>query len=170
MSITVSYTGSIGEFREALEQANGILQSEEFFALIASRETPFEESVPSDLSPATVADVFRNSNLSLTLTEYATGRTVGGKFNTGKPKNVYLNTNAVHRGACVLSCVLVHECVHALSFDSRDCNFSHDEDEREANLETAPYWIQSQLLEQQCPSLTQEDVLLVELTNDSEDE
>lgn len=155
MPIRISYSGTVSKLRQATDEANNILASNDLITIIRSRTTPFEDSKPATLSPNIVAHEFIHSSLELTLREYRTSSSVGGKFNTGNPRSIWANLNAVPlRTACSLAAMLVHECTHALSYNVPDIDFSHDGQSSNSNQNTAPYWIQGRVKRQFCPSLT----------------
>jgi hypothetical protein len=65
---------------------------------------------------------------------------VGSKFSSRFPKRIWANRNAVpRRTTCSLAAMLVHECVHALSYHNKKYNFSYDDDPPSRNQGTAPY-------------------------------
>jgi len=150
MSIVIIYKGEIRKFKDAVVLANKILVDVAFYDLIVSRQTPFDESVPSDLSPTLIAELFGNTDLTLSLKEYKRGRTIGGAFDRNYPVTLWGNVNALHRSVCNLASMLVHECVHALSFHSQKYKFSHDGQDPKHNQETAPYWIGNNVRKHYC--------------------
>ena len=151
MPITLTYRGKVEKWSQACTQANEILGSHALRTIITSRTTPFDESVPGTLQPLTIANLFRDSTLSLTVSDYTRPSNIGGAYdpNTGQ---LLANVNAVHRSTCELACVLVHESVHALSADTSTANFTHATNGREGNENTAPYWIQDQVEADECES------------------
>jgi hypothetical protein len=163
MSITLAYTGTNANFQDACRRANSILKSEDFFNMIAARNRPYPESEPRDLQPERIAEFFRNSNLALTLKHYSRPSSVGGAFDPDYPTTLWVNVNTTRRG-CVYAAVLVHECVHALSFHTPNANFSHDGDDPSENQDTAPYAIQRATRETFCDvSLKEVGLITVEL-------
>jgi len=151
MPINITYSGTIKKLADAIKRANGILKDEDYFLLIASKTRPFSESNPTNLSPNIIADLFRKTNLPLALWEYETKPSVGGKFSSRYPKRIWANRNAIpRRTTCSLAAMLVHECVHALSYHNKKYNFSHDNDPPSRNQGTAPYWIQGKVREKYC--------------------
>lgn len=149
MSIVLTYSGNIEKFRDACHRANEILSSERFFQMIASREQPYEESKPADLSPKIIADLFRTSKLQLELRHYKRRPSVGGAFDPDYPTSIWVNVKT-RRSGCAYASVLVHECVHALSFHTPAYKFSHDGDRPKVNQNTAPYAIQSETMKVFC--------------------
>ncbi|TRW21540.1 hypothetical protein FMM05_19990 [Flavobacterium zepuense] len=150
MSIIITYTGEIQKFKDAVSLANKIVVDVAFYDIIVSRQTPFDESVPSDISPIVIAELFGSIDLDLTLKEYKRPQTVGGAFDPDYPTTLWGNVNALHRSSCNLASMLVHECVHALSYHSKEYNFSHDSQEPKYNQQTAPYWIGNKVRDHYC--------------------
>lgn len=163
MSIGLTYSGNIDKFKDACRMANEILSSEKFFQMIASREQAYEESKPADLSPKIIANLFRESDLQLELKHYKRRPSVGGAFDPDYPNTIWVNVNT-SRSGCAYASVLVHECVHALSFHTPQYNFSHDGDRPTVNQNTAPYAIQSETRKVFCNEGFQasEDLAIVE--------
>jgi len=165
MSITITYTGEIQKFKDAVSQANNILVDVAFYDIIVSRDTPFDESHPTDLAPIIIANLFGSTDLDLTLREYKRPPSVGGAFDPDYPTTLWGNINALHRSSCNLASMLVHECVHALSHHSKN-KFSHDSQKPKYNQETAPYWIGNKVRDHYCNdsknNIASEEPLIVE--------
>jgi hypothetical protein len=170
MSITLSYAGNSNNFKDACKRANAILQSDRFYEMIAAREKPFEESVPKDLQPKIIAALFKNTHLNLTLREYTRPASIGGAFDPDYPTVIWVNVNT-NRSGCTYAAVLVHECVHALSFHSKEYNFSHDGDDPSLNQNTAPYAIQRATRQTFCEEMMEsvDDLIQVELKVEEKD-
>jgi len=173
MSIKINYSGSIAKLTDAIQQANMIMGNDDFYNLIASKSTPFDDSSPKDLSPRIVSDKFRLLNLTLTLDTYETNSSIGGKFWTKYPGKIFANTNALPlRSASAIAAMLIHECVHALSYSLKNevptIRFSHDDQRPKYNQDTAPYWIQRKVLEVFNPEIAEQDTLEVELVTNSD--
>lgn len=167
MPIQIRYTLTNQKLYRAAVFANSLLSSTNMLDIIESRNRPFDESWPSDLSPHAVAQAFEHANMLLVLGEYtAKNSKIGGKFMTGKPYNIWANRLAIpKRSECGLAVMLVHECAHALSYSVRTTmRFSHCDNDDHKHRQTAPYWIQSNLRDKFCPGvLPDEDLLEVEL-------
>ena len=170
MPITITYKLNEPKLKEAIRLANQLLASEDLLRLINTRTTPFDESDPSNLPPSTVAEYVKRSTLALTLCEYTNENPkVGGMFTKKTPDRIHANRNAIPRRAeCNLARMLIHECIHALSFNIKEASFSHDDDHpKEEHYETAPYWIQREL-KPLCPGIDDvEDIIEVEIIEDS---
>jgi hypothetical protein len=141
MAIKLIYSGNLPKFVEACKQANTILASPDFIRMISSRTKPYDECNPKDLKPAQIATFFETSDLTLTLKHYSRPASVGGAFDPRYPNTLWVNVNT-SRSGCTYAAVIVHECVHALSFHTESYDFSHDSQEPEHNQQTAPYAIQ----------------------------
>ncbi|RNI28915.1 hypothetical protein EFA69_12780 [Rufibacter immobilis] len=155
MSIQLTYSGNLGWIRESTTIANGILSSEEFFNMIADTPGTYDDIKPADLSPADIAGFFRNSSLRLDVREYTDDDPdVGGEFRWKTPNSLWANIGNGRRG-CTYAAVLIHECVHALSYHTPGADFTHpyssgDENYDGSNSDTAPYTIQRQTRESFC--------------------
>jgi len=142
MSIILTYTGNIQNFKEACREANEILSSNEFIEMIASRKEPYDDSEPSDLSPRKIAEFFQKSNLQLTLKHYSRPQSIGGAFDPDYPTTLWVNVNTNRKG-CTYAAVLIHECVHALSYHTPNYDFTHKTNGQNGNEDSAPYAIQT---------------------------
>jgi hypothetical protein len=175
MPITIIYKMRNVKLKKAADLANEMLASEELIRVVKSRTTPFDDSKPASLSPAKVAGFIKNSNLQVRLCHYTNeNAAVGGMFSTATPKQIHANRNAIPvRSVCSLARMLVHECIHALSYDVPRYDFSHDRQSPSANRNTAPYWIQAKL-KPYCterfgvPEGEVEDVIEVEVSHGQE--
>ena len=149
MPITLTYTGTNVEVQRAVTKAAAMLTSNELLEIIRRRKTPFDDSVPANLSPSKIAEYFRDTNLELTVETYSgNDPDIGGYFNTGRPTVIHVNLkNLPQRRDCSTAAMLVHECTHALSYQIKkkhDISFSHT-GPRSNNNQTAPYWIQKKV-------------------------
>lgn len=160
MPITLKYTETNQIFLIATPLANNILSSEDFFNMLANTPGTYDETVPQNLSPATIAGFFRNSNLVLNLRHYSRDASIGGAFDPRYPKTLWVNVNTWQRG-CNYAAVLVHECVHALSFHTPGSDFSHDNDDSSLNQGTAPYAIQRATRDAFCNNLVEDKELAI---------
>lgn len=168
MPITITYKLKKTKLKKAVQLANKLLASDDLLKIIKKRTKPFDESNPNDLKPSKIAEYIENSTLAVTLCEYTNPKpTVGGMFSPRNPKRIHANRKAVPiRSECGLARMLVHECIHALSYDIRGASFSHDNDHpRSEHGDTAPYWIQDKL-KPLCPGVDDDDVIEVEIIED----
>jgi hypothetical protein len=160
MPVTITYAGSSEELRRAVTQASAMLKSEALLEIIRSRKTPFDDSKPADLAPGKVAEFFRDTNLNLTIETYSTSSDIGGRFRPSEPTVIQANlANLPQRKDCSTAAMLVHECVHALSYHigkEQHVSFSHT-GPRSNNNNTAPYWIQARVRANLCKDSTIED-------------
>jgi len=169
MPIKLTYKLTNAKLKKAVQRANEILATEDLPRVINTRATPFDESEPSTLPASAVADYLKNSQLSLTVCHYTNPKSsIGGMFTTTTPKRIHANRKAVPiRHYCNLARMLVHEAIHALSYNIREASFSHCSGHSPSTHSgTAPYWIQN-ALKPLCPGVRDDDLIEVELLDNA---
>jgi hypothetical protein len=172
MPVTLTYNGENEEVKRAVALANDVLQGDRLLEILRGRTKPFADCTPKELLPERIATYFQNATLALRVVTYRTSKTIGGYFIPSKPTTIHVNLNNLpRRPDCSTAAMIVHECVHALSYEvSRyeKVAFSHT-GPRDGNDDTAPYWIQTQIRAELCKApVTNDNIEVAVFTSEKE--
>lgn len=135
----INYKGSYEQVKIAVEDANEILYSKEFYALIRDRK----EFNCTKNTPNQIADILEQTTLEIEVKTYKPRyrfSKVLGYFVKSIPNKVFLNKRKLYRNTCSITNTIIHEFVHAVdNHDGSKTDFGHSCDDFQNN--TAPYTI-----------------------------
>jgi hypothetical protein len=137
----INYKGNYSQIITAVEDANDVLNSEDFYQLISNHG----DFNCSDLSSKDISDIIKNSPLEIEVKIYKprwSYSKVLGYFIKSKPNNVFLNSRKIYRNTDSITNTIIHEYVHAVdnNHNTNAIEFGHT---CESFANTAPYIIGS---------------------------
>ncbi len=126
-NMKINYKGNYEQVKLAVEDANEVLYSNEFYELIR-QHTNFN---CSKKTPQEIADIIQNTSLEVEVKLYKPRwrfSKVLGYFVKSKPNNLFLNSRKLYRDTSSISNTIVHEYVHAVdnNFDNTIIDFGHN--------------------------------------------
>jgi hypothetical protein len=126
-NMKINYKGNYEQVKLAVEDANEILYSREFYELINQRENfNCTEKTPQEISK-----ILQETDLEIEVKTYKPKwrySKVLGYFVKSKPKNVFLNSRKLYRETSSITNTIVHEYVHAVDnhFENTAIDFGHN--------------------------------------------
>ena len=138
--ITINYQGNNPTVAQATENANQLLQDNNFFQQIASHPN-FDLATAT---PSQVASILQNSNFQMTVEFYKTLYPFSKALaydDPAHPLTVHLNQRRLNRSAASICATIIHEAVHAADAMESNFSFGHSDNSSVGKQNTAPYWI-----------------------------
>ncbi|RCS28100.1 hypothetical protein DUT90_01980 [Polaribacter sp. WD7] len=137
----INYKGKFSQIITAIEDANDILNSEEFYQLISNHG----DFNCSDFSSEDISNIIKKSKLEVEVKIYKPRwrySKVLGYFIKSKPNKIFLNSRKIYRDTNSITNTIIHEYVHAVDNDnnSNAIEFGHI---CQSFTNTAPYVIGS---------------------------
>jgi hypothetical protein len=122
----INYKGNYEQVKIAVEDANEILYSKEFYELINKRE----DFNCTEKKPKEISKILQETDLEIEVKTYKPKwkhSKVLGYFVKSKPRNVFLNVRKLNRQTSSITNTIIHEYVHAVDnhFDNSVINFGH---------------------------------------------
>ncbi len=129
----------------ATEMSNEILQNNSFFQEISNHPS-FDFSTAS---PATIADLMRNSNFEFhveffypnLLNRLSKFKKTLAYTDKRYPDTLFLNVRKLRRSPESIAATIIHEIVHALDRQATEYTFGHGNNSSVGKGNSAPYWI-----------------------------
>ena len=122
----INYKGNYSQITTAVEDANDVLNSEEFYTLI----TQHGDFNCSDFSSEKIANIIKNSKLEVEVKIYKPRlryRKVLGYFVKNRPNNIFLNSRKIYRDTNSITNTIVHEYIHAVDNSNKsEIQFGHN--------------------------------------------
>jgi hypothetical protein len=136
----VIYKGKYSRLADAVEDANEILATEEFYQRIREKEGHFDFA---SITPAQVANALEGSKMEATVK--AARKSVLSKVTAwvtaAEPQTLYLNSRKLQRSLPSIVNTIIHECIHIADHEDAGHRFGHNGNRRKRNENSAPYWI-----------------------------
>ncbi len=123
----INYRGNYEQVKTAVEDANEILYSKEFYEIIkqlksfkCTKKTPFE-----------ISEIIEKTDLEVEVKTYKPKwrySRVLGYFVRSKPRNLFLNKRKLYRNTSSITNTIIHEYVHAVDnhYDNTVIDFGHN--------------------------------------------
>ena len=138
----INYKGNYSQIITAVEDANDILNSEDFYNLISKHGDFY---CAPDFSSEDISNIIKNSKLEVEVKIYKPRwkfSKVLGYFVKSKPNKIFLNSRKIYRDTNSITNTIIHEYVHAIdnNNNNKTIEFGHICD---SFTNTAPYVIGS---------------------------
>ena len=135
----INYKGNYEQVRLAVEDANEVLYSNEFYELIEQ----YKNFKCTEKTSKEIASILKLTTLEVEVKIYKPRwrySKVLGYFVKSRPKNIFLNSRKLYRNTSSITNTIIHEYVHAVDnhFDNSGIDFGHNCD---TFKNTAPYTI-----------------------------
>ena len=142
MSDFTHFTPSIvAPVEQAIGIANAITASDRFYQRIANKQEAFDARFTSaEAVPERLAEVLRNSPVTVTVYLAKHRRRILGWINGNDHTQVFLNVRRLNRPVADIVRTLVHEWVHAVDA-THPWRFDHGGNSPSGKQGSAPYWI-----------------------------
>lgn len=123
----INYRGNYEQVKIAVEDANEVLYSREFYELIKQHKN-FN---CTEITPEKISEILQETDLEVEVKTYKPKwrySKVLGYFVRSKPKNVFLNSRKLYRNTSSITNTIVHEYVHAVDnhIDNSIIEFGHN--------------------------------------------
>ena len=122
----INYKGKYDQIKTAVEDANDVLNSDDFYKLISDHG----DLNCSDLSSQEISNIIKNSQLEIEVKIYKPRwkfSKVLGYFVKSKPNNVFLNSRKIYRDTNSISNTIIHEYIHAVDYNNNnEIQFGHN--------------------------------------------
>lgn len=138
----INYTGNIEVIKDAVEDANFILESKEFHEHL-SKKNSFDSS---NASGKIISQLIANSDVKAQIEVYKPipippWSRANAYTRKSEPNKIFLNKRKLKRSIESIASTIVHEYIHLLDYASDDYNFGHGDNSSVNKENTAPYWI-----------------------------
>ncbi len=138
----INYDGSIQVISDAIQDANFILDSEEFHDALASKFA-FDNS---NASGKAISDLIRASSIEGIVETYKPlpippWSRANAYTKPSDPKTIFLNRRKLNRSIESIAATLVHEYIHLVDYANSQYEFGHGDNSSADKENTAPYWI-----------------------------
>ncbi len=137
--IIIKYTGKRNNIQIAVEKANRLLRSREFYERISLH--PFFDN--TDVAPYIIANLIKKTTIKMNIRfYYSQPRSKAHSFDDSiNPRNIQVNVWTMERSVPSLCDTMLHACVHAVNAENPKYNFGHTGINENDAANTAPYWI-----------------------------
>lgn len=122
----INYKGRYNQIITAVEDANDVLNSEDFYTLILQHG----DFNCSNFSSEKISNIIKNSTLEVEVKIYKPRwrfSKVLGYFVKSRPNNIFLNSRKIYRDTNSITNTIVHEYIHAVdNSNNSEIQFGHN--------------------------------------------
>lgn len=138
----ITYNGNIEIISDAIQDANFILENEEFHITLSAKNS-FDSS---NASGKIISDLIKTSTVVAIVETYKPipvppWSRANAYTKQSEPNKIFLNRRKLNRSIESIAATLVHEYIHLVDFENSNYNFGHGDNSSTNKEDTAPYWI-----------------------------
>ena len=115
----INYKGKYDQIKTAVEDANDVLNSDDFYTLISNHG----DFNCSEFSSENISNIIKKSKLEVEVKIYKPRwrySKVLGYFIKSNPNKIYLNSRKIYRDTNSITNTIIHEYVHAVDNSNND--------------------------------------------------